>query len=131
MRGWFRERPVLTSIVLAGVLSACGSTAPVDVTRGGLYVSDLGRELFVYRYDTSDASRYPCAAECAPAWTPLYAGRYDRGGRDFTILVRDDGNWQWAYRGHPVYFYAGKMRALAADAQMSAGLWVPLVQGTQ
>lgn len=126
MRAWCSKYFVAASAALAGLLSACG-TAPVYVGPGGVYANDRGRELFVYRSDARDADRFPCGAECSPAWTPLYAGDvFEYAEGDFSILVRDDGNWQWAYRGQPVYFYSGRMRALGDDPQMKAGLWTPL-----
>ena len=131
MKGWSTRFFVAGSAMLAGLLSACGSTAPAYVAPGGVYANDWGRQLFIYRSDPGEASRYPCGPECSPAWTPLYAGIYDRAGGDFTILTRDDGNWQWAYRGQPVYFYAGRIRALAADPQMTAGLWMPIARGSR
>jgi len=112
-------------VALAAALSAC-TTAPAYPTPGGLYANEWGRELFMYRYSAAEAAHFPCGAECSSAWTPLYAGPYDIAMHEFTIMVRDDGNWQWAYHGHPIYFYAGRIAWLAQDPQMRAGLWAPL-----
>jgi len=116
----------LAAIVLAAA-GGC-TTVPVYETSGGLLANEWGRELFFYRGAAPEAQGFGCGAECSAAWTPLYAGPYDVARHDYTILVRDDGNWQWAYRGLPIYFYSGRMTALAQDPQMRAGLWVPLTR---
>jgi predicted lipoprotein with Yx(FWY)xxD motif len=36
-------------------------------------------------------------------WPPLMAGASDQPGGDFTIVTRDDGSKQWAYKGRPLY----------------------------
>jgi predicted lipoprotein with Yx(FWY)xxD motif len=120
-----RKAAAAACIAVAAGLSAC-TTARVYSGPGGLYTDEAGRELFFYRYGAAEAQRFPCAAECSPAWTPLYAGYYDVAHGDYAIMVRADGNWQWAYRGRPIYVYSGRMLALAQDPQMRSGLWAPL-----
>ena len=114
-----------TAVALAASVSAC-STAPVYPAGNGIFVNSWGRQLFLYRYDAAEAQHYPCGPECSPAWTPLFAGGYDVPFRDFRIMVRDDGNWQWTYRGNPIYFFSGRIVAMSQDAQVRAGLWEPL-----
>ena len=125
-----RKIAAAACVAVAAGLSAC-STARVYDTPGGIYADEAGRELFFYRYAASDPQRYPCSAECSAAWTPLYAGIYDVARGSFGIMVRADGAWQWAYRGHPIYLYAGRMAALAEDPQMRDGLWAPLTSSVE
>ena len=62
----------------------------------------LGR-LYVHDADGVAASR--CIEGCASAWPPLLVtiGKSGEKVGDWTVIVRDDGRLQWAYRGHPVY----------------------------
>jgi predicted lipoprotein with Yx(FWY)xxD motif len=46
-----------------------------------------------------------CNGPCATNWPPLMAGASDAASGDWTIVVRDDGSRQWAYRGKPVYYW--------------------------
>jgi predicted lipoprotein with Yx(FWY)xxD motif len=41
------------------------------------------------------------------AWTPEYAQDLANPVGDFTIVVREDGSSQWAYKGQPLYSYKG------------------------
>ena len=38
------------------------------------------------------------------------AGAADTARGDWTIVVRDDGNRQWAYKGKPVYYWVKDMK---------------------
>jgi len=47
-----------------------------------------------------------CTAECTKTWIPLTAPPGAQGGDDWTVVARDEGSSQWAYKGWPVYTYA-------------------------
>jgi predicted lipoprotein with Yx(FWY)xxD motif len=59
--------------------------------------------LYIHDGDGSLVSR--CIEGCASAWPPLLAtiGKIGEKVGDWTIIARDDGGRQWAYKGHPVY----------------------------
>ena len=40
---------------------------------------------------------------CAAAWPPLYAQDNEAPVGEWTIIVRENGSKQWAYRGKPIY----------------------------
>ena len=44
-----------------------------------------------------------CNGPCATNWPPLMAAASDKPEGDWTIVTRDDGGKQWAYKGKPVY----------------------------
>jgi predicted lipoprotein with Yx(FWY)xxD motif len=60
-------------------------------------------KLYVSARDGRDKSN--CNSECQLAWPPLLVSATEAGKQvgDWTIIVRDDGNRQWAYKGQPVY----------------------------
>jgi predicted lipoprotein with Yx(FWY)xxD motif len=43
--------------------------------------------------------------QCAQNWPPLTAGKADKGLGDYSVITRDDGNLQWAYKGRPLYLW--------------------------
>ncbi len=62
-----------------------------------------GSRLFVFDGDSPGKSN--CNRGCASAWPPLYVSN-DRSSEqigDWTVILRDDGKRQWAYKGRPVY----------------------------
>jgi predicted lipoprotein with Yx(FWY)xxD motif len=44
---------------------------------------------------------------CGKDWKALPAGQLANPLGDFTIVARGDGIQQWAFKGHPLYLYAG------------------------
>jgi predicted lipoprotein with Yx(FWY)xxD motif len=105
----------LAAASLAFLLAAGCSTPPpppsFDVTHpmppaffsNGLLVTPGGMTLYVYDQDPQGASA--CAGDCAQTWMPFAPATADTPFGDFTILARDDGSRQWAYKGKPIYIY--------------------------
>ena len=44
-----------------------------------------------------------CNGPCAVNWPPLFAADNDRPSGEWSIVTRDDGKRQWAFRGKPLY----------------------------
>ena len=44
-----------------------------------------------------------CNGDCAVKWPPLMADASAQASGDFTIVTRDNGSKQWAYKGKPLY----------------------------
>jgi predicted lipoprotein with Yx(FWY)xxD motif len=47
-----------------------------------------------------------CAGDCAHTWLPLPASADAQAAGDWSIVTRDGGVRQWAWKGHPLYSYA-------------------------
>lgn len=46
-----------------------------------------------------------CVAACAEEHPPLFAPANAVGKDDWTVVMRDDGKRQWAYKGYPLYTF--------------------------
>ncbi|MEC5400190.1 COG4315 family predicted lipoprotein [Uliginosibacterium sp. H1] len=94
----------LACAVLA--LSACstmsGPAAPA-ATRDGVLANDKGMTL--YTYDKDAGGKSVCNGQCAINWPPLMAKADDKATGDWTVITRDDGSKQWAYKGKPLYLW--------------------------
>jgi predicted lipoprotein with Yx(FWY)xxD motif len=76
-------------------------------------LSDEGEKGFVFRrfpgsqrlyvYDRDTAGHSTCNIGCDEARPPVLAPASAVSIGNWTIIKRDDGQNQWAYRGHPVY----------------------------
>ena len=70
--------------------------------KGFVYRSCPG-SLRLYTYDLDRDGRSLCNAGCASAWPPVIAPASARALGQWSVIRRDDGKLQWAYRGRPVY----------------------------
>lgn len=82
-------------------IAAWGKTA-----KGDAWVDIKGMALYNYDQDTDGKSA--CTGDCAVAWPPLVAAAGAEamaGGEEWTVIAREDGTHQWAFRGHPLYTF--------------------------
>lgn len=69
-----------------------------------VYVDTEGKTL--YTFDRDSTFQSTCNGECAKTWLPLPA-RSEHNHGSWGMMMRKDGSKQWAFRGKPVYTYAG------------------------
>jgi predicted lipoprotein with Yx(FWY)xxD motif len=60
----------------------------------------------LYTFDRDPLGKSVCDARCAANWPPLVAAAGAKSAGDYTILARDDGRRQWAYKGKPLYVWS-------------------------
>lgn len=94
--------PLAAAVLLAACASMYGGPARVS---DGVLVGPNGMTLYTFDRDTVASGKSSCNGPCAANWPPLMAGPNDRGAGDWSVVVRDDGSRQWAYRGKPVYYW--------------------------
>ncbi|OYY74246.1 MAG: hypothetical protein B7Y40_05805 [Gammaproteobacteria bacterium 28-57-27] len=65
--------------------------------------------LYVFSKDAPGKSvcNISTSSQCANVWPPLFADNSAKEEGDYSIIKRDDGARQWAYRGYPLYFFNG------------------------
>lgn len=85
-------------------LAAVAADAPGKFSNGVL-VGPNGMTLYVFDKDSANTGKSVCNGQCATLWPPLMASGSDRADGPWSIVTRDDGSRQWAYKGKPVYFY--------------------------
>lgn len=71
----------------------------------GRLVGANGMTLYVFDKDEAGAGKSLCNGKCAENWPPLAAQASDVGSGDWSVIARDDGSKQWAFKGKPVYFW--------------------------
>lgn len=98
-------RVSLLAFVIAA-LGACASMAgPVKVSDGVL-TGPNGMTLYTFDRDAAGSGKSVCNGPCATNWPPLMAAAGDTGSGDYTVITRDDGAKQWAFKGKPLYYWA-------------------------
>ena len=97
------------SVLLAGCASmesAMGMSSGPAKVADGVWVGTNGMSLYTFDRDAMGAGKSMCNGPCATNWPPLMASASDSASGDWTIVTRDDGSRQWAFRGKPVYYWA-------------------------
>lgn len=95
---------VLTSFLAACSTYATGPAAPAMMSDGMLTGSN-GMTLYTFDRDAAGSGKSVCNDACAKNWPPLMAKSGDMGRGDYSVITRDDGGKQWAYKGKPLYYW--------------------------
>ncbi|MGD0024511.1 MAG: hypothetical protein ABSC37_07770 [Xanthobacteraceae bacterium] len=72
-----------------------------DSAKGKVLTNDQGMTL--YNFDKDSNGKSACNGPCATNWPPLTAAGGATPTGDYTIIARDDGSKQWAYKSKPLY----------------------------
>jgi predicted lipoprotein with Yx(FWY)xxD motif len=100
-------RLVLTSIVAASLALATGAAFAqppgVQQANGG-WASGEGKAL--YTFDNDQPGKSVCTGPCNTYWPPFTAQQDAKPAGDWTVITRDDGSKQWAFKDKPVYFFS-------------------------
>ena len=94
----------LAAALCAGAASAQPMPAGVGVANGALADSS-GKALYTFDMDTMVGMSH-CNDRCATYWPPLAAGPDAKPMGDWSVITRDDGSKQWAYKTKPLYTFA-------------------------
>ncbi|MET0443048.1 MAG: hypothetical protein ABW151_00605, partial [Pseudorhodoplanes sp.] len=93
--------------ILAGAfaLAACSTMAQDAPAKAadGVLVGPNGMSLYTFDRDAAGSGKSVCNGPCATNWPPLMAAADARADTNYTIITRDDGSKQWAYKGKPLY----------------------------
>lgn len=76
-----------------------------STTGGDSFTDSNGMTLYTFDKDATPGKSV-CNGACAQNWPPLLASGNDKQMDDWTIVSRDDGTQQWAYKNKPLYRFA-------------------------
>ena len=97
------------ALLVSATLAACSAyetraAAPATVSAGMLAGAN-GMTLYTFDKDAAGSGKSVCNGPCAGNWPPLMAMDGDSASGDWSIVTRDDGKKQWAFKGKPLYFW--------------------------
>ncbi len=115
----------LVAPAVALALAACATMAAPGPAKmsNGMLVGANGMTLYTFDRDAVNAGKSACNGACATLWPPLTASAADQPSGAWSVIVRDDGARQWAYKGKPVYFYAKDKRAGERSGDNFKDVW--------
>lgn len=108
-----KTRVALTALLMAAPVLAAEAPPPAKLEAPGVVALQQETSGWVYRQfptglrlyvsDRDQPEKSTCNQSCSFAWPPLYAEASDKATGDWTVIKRDQGRFQWAYKKRPVY----------------------------
>jgi predicted lipoprotein with Yx(FWY)xxD motif len=112
----------LIAMCFAVLLASCSTPGPTR-TADGVLTDSRGMTLYTFDKDAANSGRSVCNDKCAVLWPPLRAQASDTRTGDYTVVTRDDGTRQWAYKGKPLYLWVKDTKPGEKTGDGVAGAW--------
>ena len=97
------------ALLVSATLAACSATVSRPATpamvSSGVLTGSNGMTLYTFDKDSAGSGKSTCNGPCAKNWPPLMAASSDSSSGDWSVVMRDDGTRQWAYKGKPLYLW--------------------------
>lgn len=101
----FPRLSAVFAAALVALLAGCASMSgdvPAQM-KGGMLVNAKGMTLYTFDNDKEGSGKSVCNGPCAVKWPPMMAQESDKPASNFTVISRDNGQKQWAFKGKPLY----------------------------
>jgi predicted lipoprotein with Yx(FWY)xxD motif len=118
---------LLSASMLSGTPAFAAAEPPAGLsvreTGAGVFITDAkGMALYTYAQDNTPG-KSACKADCLKAWPAAVAPADAKANGKWSVITRDDGTLQWAYRGKPLYTYAKDSYAGGALGDRVGNAW--------
>ena len=97
---------LVSSVVLAIASVSASAQGSITKVENGALVAANGMTVYAFDKDKPNAGTSACSGPCETLWPPYKASATDVPAGPYTIVKRDDGSPQWAYKGKPLYTWA-------------------------
>lgn len=114
-------KSIMAGCAFALLLAAC-ATAPAKFN-DGILTNTAGMTLYNFDKDIADSGKSVCNGQCAKNWPPFMVTADDKPGDYWSIITRDEGGKQWAYKGKPVYLWVKDQRPGDRTGDGFANAW--------
>ena len=114
----------LTAVALSATLVLAQAAMPAkvgDTAMGKAMTNGAGMTL--YTFDRDSAGKSACNGPCAQNWLPFAAMADAKTSGDWSVIARDDGAKQWAYKGKPLYAWTKDAKAGDTTGDGVNGVW--------
>ena len=108
---------LFAAIAFSGVAFA---QAPAKMT--GDVMTD-GAGMTLYSFDKDAGGKSSCNGPCAANWPPLQVTGDAKASGDWSIVTRDDGSKQWAFKGKPLYHWSKDQKPGDKTGDGFNGVW--------
>jgi predicted lipoprotein with Yx(FWY)xxD motif len=103
-------------------MPAVAASLPAYPMNGAL-ATPTGTTLYSFDKDIQNAGTSACTGPCATLWPPFAAPADAVPNGSFTVVKREDGSAQWAYKGWPLYTYSKDVRSGDRSGDNFKNVW--------
>ena len=89
----------------------------------GALTGPNGMTLYTFDKDAAGSGKSVCNGPCATNWPPFYAADGQMASGDYSIVARDDGKKQWAFKGKPLYYWVKDQKPGDQTGQGVNNVW--------
>ncbi|CAL63384.1 Conserved hypothetical protein [Herminiimonas arsenicoxydans] len=114
---------ILFSAIAALLLSSASFAQTVPVKKvDGILVTSTGMTVYTFDKDVADSGKSTCNGPCTANWPPVSA-KDVKPTPPYSIVTRDDGSAQLAYKGKPLYLFAADKKAGDRNGDNVKDIW--------
>ena len=124
------KKVFLALVICLATFVAFASDAYLSVANHADYGDYLagvdGKTLYIFKSDVKGSGESTCYDACIAAWPAYLVDNADYKSElagDFTVITRNDGTYQLAYNGWPLYYFAGDTKAGDTTGQGVGEVW--------
>ena len=120
--GWIAAAALAVAFTANSAMAAEGRMPAGVKVENGMLVDAKGMVLYTFDND-KEAGKSACNGNCLVNWPALMANANSNNMGEWTVVTRDDGAKQWAYKGHPLYTYKNDAKAGDATGDNRGMVW--------
>ena len=87
----------------------------------GVLADPSGMTVYTFDKDTAGSGKSVCNDQCAKMWPPVPANA--KVMEPYSVVTRDDGGKQLAYKGKPLYLFANDTKAGERKGDKMKDVW--------
>jgi predicted lipoprotein with Yx(FWY)xxD motif len=109
------------TLALAVLLSTAAVAAEPLKKSDGVLVDAAGMTVYTFDKDVANSGKSACLDACLKNWPAVAAG--GELAAPWSAVSRDDGSKQLAYKGKPLYLFAGDKKAGDRNGDNVKDIW--------
>ena len=109
------------ALTLAALASSAAMAAEPLMKRDGAYVDAAGMTVYTFDKDVTGSGKSACVDACLKNWPAVPAA--GEVAAPWSAITRDDGSKQLAYKGKPLYLFAGDKKAGDRNGDKVKDIW--------
>lgn len=112
----------ITTALFVSLASSGAAFAQAPAKMAGGVMTD-GAGMTLYAFDKDTGGKSSCNGPCAALWPPLLVTGDGKASGDWSIVARDDGTKQWAFKGKPLYHWSKDQKPGDMTGDGFNGVW--------